>query len=187
MPIAILNPPAEATAAVTKLLQPGDAEILYPHRVYFMDLTDVATGRDLKSVQIGPWRHFVTRRGAMGESLDVVAVANAGGRHRVLHKTSGTAVAKSGLAIKRALADPDLQEGLYELRVLSIPALSINAIWLYSASGSILIPVGVTSPTLELGRKYPESEFLNAIRNRAQARLAFNNAPKEIRGSAAGR
>lgn len=187
MPIAILNPPDEATAAVTKLLQPGDAEILYPHCVYFMDLTDVATGRDLKSAQLGPWRHFVTRGGAIGESLDVVAVADAGRKHRVLHKTSGAAVAKSALAIKRALEDPDLQEGLYELRVLSIPALLISAIWLYAESGSILIPVGVTSPILELGRKYPESEFLAAIRNRAQIRLAFNNAPKETRGSAAGR
>jgi hypothetical protein len=184
MPIAISNPPDEATAAVAKLLQPGEAAILYPHRVYFMDLTDVATGRDLKSAQIGPWRHFMKRDGSIGESLDVVADAGLG--HRVLHKTSGTAVAKSALAIKRALADPDLREGLYELRALCIPALLISAIWLYAESGSVLIPVGVTSPIFELGRKYRESEFLAAIRNRAQVRLAFNNAPKETRGSAAG-
>jgi hypothetical protein len=179
MPIAILNPPDEATAAVTKLVQPGEAEILYPHRVYTMDLTDVVPGGDLNSAQIGPWRHFVARDGSIGESLDVVA--DAGRTHRVLLKTSGTAVAKSGIAIKRAVADPDLEEGLYELRVLSIPALLISAIWLYAENGSILIPVGITSPILELGRKYPESEFLAAIRTRAKVRLAFNNAPRETR------
>jgi hypothetical protein len=184
MSITTLNPPDEAAAAATKLLR-GDAAILYPHRVYCMDLTDVAAGGNLKSAKVGPWRHFVARGGSIVESLDVVA--DFGLRYRVLHKTSGAAVAKSALAFKRALADTNLREGLYELRVLSIPALLISAIWLYAESGSILIPVGVTSPILKLGRKYPESEFLAAIRNRAQIRLAFNNAPKETRGSAAGR
>src|SRR5262249_39376670 len=77
-----------------------------------------------------------------------------------------------------ALVPPleDLQSQRYELRMLSIPGLLIEAFWLKSPAGDkdYVVPYNALSGELIEKRVVPMDEFLRTIWNLAEERLRFD-------------
>jgi hypothetical protein len=166
MPIIMPDPPKEAKEAVSQWT------IQYSLRVYIMDLEDLASGRDLLAARPGPWRHLETTA-----SVDVVP--SVGVTHRVAHHAVGRRNTETTRAVRRCLEEGHLRTGSNELRLLSIPALSITSLWLMGESGSVIIPLPPTFPPLAAGREYRGDEFLRALRDLATKRLQFDNSPRQ--------
>jgi hypothetical protein len=177
MPIIMPDPPQQAKEAVSQWTKrkstrgAQELSIEYSLRVYIMDLEDLAAGRDLVAARPGPWRHLET-----AASVDVVP--SAGMTHRVAHHAMGRRNTETTRAVKRCLEDAHLRSGSYELRLLSIPALSITSLWLLGESGSVIIPLPPTFPPLVAEREYRDDDFLPALRELAKKRLQFDNSPQ---------
>jgi hypothetical protein len=87
----------------------------------------------------------------------------------------------------------------YELRVLRIPGLCIEAFWLKSLSArraDLIVPYGLVShgsdriklcagENLHKNKAYPAAEFLEMIRDAASKRLAADNKVQRVRAAGA--
>ena len=69
-------------------------------------------------------------------------------------------------AVREVAALPGVQEKEYELRVLRIPGVLVEAFWLKSLNGSedVMIPVLTSSVRFERMRSYLGGEFFNTVR-----------------------
>jgi hypothetical protein len=187
MSITLPTPPdgAAQAALVSLNLTSGDRlaplSVVYPHRVYLMDLAHVASGSSLEAAQAGPWRFLVAHNSRLEEYLDVVGT-DASGRHRLAHRSRGSRSVAAGLQIVRALAAPEFSDGRLEGRMLEIPALSVTALWLAGENRSVLIPIA-PARGLNAGSQYSPDEFLAALQPAAKERLRFDNSPKPRDGA----
>jgi len=89
--------------------------------------------------------------------------------------------AQSTLAqIESLQSSPEFRGDEYEVRLLRVPALSIYAIWLRSASGAeVFVPLAPTTSALIPGQSYSERAFLDAIRPEAEDVLSAALAAQE--------
>jgi len=93
-----------------------------------------------------------------------------------------------GPMIREALAvadqDPRVGQHDYEARLYRVPALSLLAVWLHTASAlDLFVPIGRTPEGLEPNRVYDDSDFMTQLRQAAtKAGSAYEeaDAPDEL-------
>jgi hypothetical protein len=93
-----------------------------------------------------------------------------------------------GPMIREALAvadqDPRVGEHDYEARLYRVPALSLLAVWLHTATAlDLFVPIGRTPAGLEPNRVYDDGEFMTQVRGAAQqagATYEGAEAPDEL-------
>ncbi|PYQ31389.1 MAG: hypothetical protein DMF56_05705 [Acidobacteria bacterium] len=155
-------PPPEVLAVLRDPARAGlheDTVRLAPiHRVFTATLADVLAGRVLNAAQESAWRDVTA--GAAAE------VASRNGEFVITSINEGPFVAATADALETARQ----LDGDYELRVLSIPAVYVVALWLYADAGSILIPLSPAPSGLTANQPYNESSFTEALRPLAEKR-----------------
>ena len=155
-------PPPEVLALLRDPAHTGLHEnalgLVKPHRVYTATLADVLAGRVLNAAQESAWRDVSP--GAAAEA----ALRN--GEFVITSINEGPFVAATADALETARQ----LDGDYELRVLSIPAVYVVALWLYADAGSILIPLSPAPSGLNANQPYNEPDFTAALRPLAEKR-----------------
>ncbi|MBZ5605745.1 MAG: hypothetical protein LAO79_25880 [Acidobacteriia bacterium] len=172
MPIRFSEPPQSAAKHASKLLARGES-LTRPHRVYTLTARDLSTGKGLRAAHAGHWRFLIERGGKIAHSVDV----SAGG---LAHHSRGRRPADAAAAIRRLFHDPASRRARYELRVLTIPALSVKALWLAGKRRSILIPIAPVPRRITAGARYSPQKLLAILRPLAAARLRFDNSPADV-------
>jgi hypothetical protein len=83
-------------------------------------------------------------------------------------------------AMRKIVQSEEVKRHDYELRLLSIPALSVEAVWLTAKSKTddLLVPY-MPAPGLRKLHFYTVEEFVRVLRSLAQRQLSFNNAPRK--------
>ena len=156
-----------------------DINVTAPHPVYVLGLSDLVEP-DLKRARPTGWRYLVEADG------DVVAAAETAQRDEQTHAftqlnhgpfVNGTVTALS--EAERLAAERD-----FELRILSVPALYVHALWLQpvgtEGEAATLIPLAPAPPGIDANRAYPEAELLTVLA--ARAREVPVMSPDDTRG-----
>lgn len=100
---------------------------------------------------------------------------------RLSNVTFGDLAQSTAAAIKVAEALEKVRQDDYELRVLEIPPLYLNSLWLHSDAHSILIPMAPAPSPLQANRPYEEAEFEAVVEKIAKRR----RGEPELAGSGA--
>jgi hypothetical protein len=161
---------------------PG-ADIALPHEVYAMGLDDVI-GADLGKARRTGWRYLMVQ-GDRAVAAAVVDAPEGKSRMRFSHVNSGPFVEETVNAVSQAEGLEAVARGDYEVRLLSIPALYVMALWLHGIGDDLLIPMPPTNENLDAKKVYKPSDLLKRLKRAAQARLDFDDAPRS--GAKAGR
>lgn len=120
------------------------------HRVFTATLQDVIERRVLAAAKPASWRYFVE-----GGAADIVERDG-----KLAFASMNTALAD---AASDALAVAEAQEGDFELRTLTVPALNTVALWLHSEGRDLIIPLAPAPSTLKANRAYDEEKFIEAL------------------------
>ena len=151
-----------------------------PQPIFTSGLEDVLAADGVERSISGP-THWRVSTFAAGGSPQVKEVPDDPAR-------LGTATGDDRFSpqIREALAvaseDPRVGEGTFEARLFRLPAVSVMALWLHSASQSLFVPIGAAAG-LEPNRVYDEQAFLAALRGTAEQTLsAYRDAenPDEL-------
>jgi hypothetical protein len=131
-----------------------------PHAVYTMALADVAAGRDPAAVAtpIG-WRAFIV---AGGKPVAVVEIAQdpAGRLAKSGAVTEGPLVDQAAAAVDAAERAGPIAGGAFELRVLDVPGIYLQALWLRGPQ-DLFVPV--MGPNVVARRIYGAVDFSAAV------------------------
>jgi hypothetical protein len=127
------------------------------HQVFTATRDDVLERRVLAAAQPTSWRDVV--------GTSAAEVAPREGEFVLTSINEGPFVASTGDAFDRAKQ----LEGDYELRVLSIPALYVFALWLHGEK-NVLIPMEPAPTGLKANEPYDEAAFTDALRPLAERR-----------------
>jgi len=141
-----------------------------PHQVYTLGLNDLQAGQSLSAARPTSWRYLVERDDrpvALGETA-----IRASGKHAFAHLNYGPFV--RGTAEALGAAEQYAAQGDADVRLLHIPALYLQALWLHSQSRAsesedILIPVAPITPGIEANPAYPARELLELLQERARS------------------
>ncbi len=163
---------ARLTAAVrSACVWPGRAGApTRPHQVYTLGLDDLRTGQSLSAARPTSWRYLVERDDrpvALGETQ-----IRTSGEHAFAQLNYGPFV--RGTAEALGVAEQYAAQGDADVRLLHIPALYPQALWLHSQSRAsesedTLVPVAPTPPGIEANRAYPARELLDLLQERARS------------------
>jgi hypothetical protein len=186
MPIEFPQPPERVAAEARPPRDVGAGERAVggapvpPQPIFTTGLADVLAADDVERSISGP-KHWRVSTFESGGSPQVKEVPDDPGQR-------GTATGDDRFSpqIREALAiasqDPRVGEGRFEARLFRLPALSLMALWLHSATQSLFVPIGRPAG-LEADRVYDEASFLSALRASAERTLgAYRDAenPDEL-------
>jgi hypothetical protein len=189
MPLIQRTAPPELRSAlatgVADFLNPNDrmtvdlARTPIGLQIFTLGLNDIASGSGIQAAKPAGWR-FLT-----GELLGDVAAAE------VFQPSSGTLAARmtsfsrdpiiAGAlrAIQEVETLPEVQAAQYELQVLRIPGLLIEAFWLKAPdpAASLIVPVLTRARELQAMHPYTVAEFLSIVRGMTTHFLTFDDYP----------
>jgi hypothetical protein len=154
------------SADALRAAEPEDIQISRPHQVFFLGLDDLKDGRALPDARATGWRYVVSV-GAEPIAL-AETVTRAQREHALAYINYGPFVAGTTEALPAAQAAARASDA--ELRVLHIPALYVQALWLHTETEEedTLIPIAPTPPGIEAIRPYSASELLGELRERSR-------------------
>ena len=187
MPIRFPTPPPPVMDALGARPEPGLRSASVPAQPVFTvgleEVLEAEGGAEAeRSVRAVPtWRYSRFDAGGQPEVLELPE--EGAGR--------GAAAAgddRFGPMIREALAvadqDPRVGRHDYEARLYRVPALSLLAVWLHTATAlDLFVPIGRTPAGLDPNRVYDDDEFMTEVRQAArQAGAAYEEAeaPDEL-------
>ncbi|MBL8296302.1 MAG: hypothetical protein JNN08_30945 [Bryobacterales bacterium] len=140
--------------------------------VFTLQIDHLAEGLGA-AVQVG-WRFVSPNQDA---AADVVAGKSGDQQPRVINLLRYAADDRPLQAVAAVQSLPELNESEYELRVLRIPGILLEAFWLVSAEGNrdLLVPVLTRSSRFKRMNAYPVTEFLKIARVLADEFLKFDH------------
>jgi hypothetical protein len=94
------------------------------------------------------------------------------------HLNTGPFVEESMRALALAESLEEVANHQYVVRLLSIPALYVMALWLHCEVGDILIPMPPTNERLIPSQPCTPAEFFKRLIPAAEARQAFDDSPQ---------
>jgi len=163
--------------SLSDLGHPGERSLLHDaHRLFILGLQDIADNAGIDAAKFAGWRFFAGK--ARGKILLGTVAPKADG----WRLTAGYYGKRVGAALIASLALDKLKElqgGKYELRVLAVLGLNLEAFWLASVDEErpdlvVPFPAKPDQPIEALNKRrvYTMANFLAAIRPLAQLRLA---------------
>jgi hypothetical protein len=158
--------------------QPRALNLTVPHPVYTLTLEDIVQQRSLAVARTTGWRYLIQEGDSAIASAEVITDAR-GVVQTFSQFNEGPFVAATARTIVAAEEIPQVEDGVYELRLLQIPALYVMALWLKDAEGNrdLILPMEPMPNELEAGRSYTEAEFLAALEDLAQEQQRFDSSP----------
>ena len=147
----------------------GDLQLTEPHQVFTLGLSDLVNGKGLDAAKPTGWRYFVQQ----GDNVLASAqsgIAGSSGEHVFSAFSESRFVASSADAIRAAKEFPEVKQGGFELRLLSVPGLYVEALWLHDPQGKndILIPLAPSPLELQLGSQVSVATLLKELVSKAK-------------------
>jgi hypothetical protein len=152
------------------------ATIDAPHRLYVMDVADIASGEGFANAKQIGWRYI------SDDSIHEVHLGSGENTFEFAEINQGVHVKAILSQLAELREHPRIMSRDYEVAMVIIPALYVIAVWLMDKDGEdIIIPVGPLLPELRKSaeKMYSKEMFIAALQKAAQKRLAFNDAPPE--------
>ncbi|MFE7548632.1 hypothetical protein [Streptomyces gardneri] len=192
MPLQHPEPPVEATEAISGKLRavgphaganlsalggaadPSDLTPTDPHEVYVLDLPDVLGDDPLAGARLTGWRYLLSDQQQVISSAMTVLTDT--GEHRFALFNRGPYVAGTVTALRTATDLPEVASQDMRVRLLTVPALNLTAIWLHGEEADLLIPMAPVPKDLTSGQPYPAATVLATLREPAQALTAITPA-----------
>jgi hypothetical protein len=154
---------------------PEQTDVAAPHEVYTMSLGDVAGG-DLHKAQKTAWRYLVVQGGHAVAAAELHDTA--GGQPEFSHLNTGPFVQATALAITEAENSAEVEQRDFVVRLLTIPALSVMALWLHAADRDLLNPLPPSDSHLSVKQWYSPTEFFKLLAPVATSRQTFDDSPR---------
>lgn len=153
------SPDAEADDADPDV--PGPTAVC-PHRMFEIDLADLAAGRGVEAARPVGWRWLIHER---GRTVGAVEVAEPVGGPPLARFTEGPFTTGTDAAVATVRSLPHVERGYYELRLLHIPGLYTVALWLADLAGwqDLLVPLAPAPPGVQPLRPYPAAELAHTL------------------------
>ena len=138
------------------------------HAVYNLTAEDVVTGLGLAAASLTAWRHLVDHDGAAVATVELTAGGAADG-YLVIE---GPRAAGFAAAVDRAEALDEADPIDFDLRVLRVPALNVELVWLSGPDPAhdLFLPVDPAPAPFEPSRSYTVPEALAGLRELAAHR-----------------
>lgn len=139
----------------------GDTAVAAPHQVYSASLQSVAEAEMLSSSIAKCWRYLFL----IGEEVQGVIelpIDEAGSVSQFSNINRGPFLESLIEGVGFAENLERIRENDYELRVLSVPSLYLEALWLRGTL-DLLIPLAPTPNSLEPLRVYSEEQMVSAL------------------------
>jgi hypothetical protein len=156
------NPTALGGAA------PADLTPTDPHEVYVLALADLVRDDDpLPAARPAGWRYLLSQEGQVVSAA--MTTLTEGGEHRFALFNSGPYVGGTVSALAAAADLPEAAAQDLDVRLLTVPALNLTAVWLHGDQDEVLVPLSPAPAPLDPGRPYSASELLTALREPARA------------------
>lgn len=203
MPLETPQPPVEVNQSLREGLQRLPARnkhafatamgggavptISNPHHVFTMTPQQIASGVSLDAAKPTAWRYLLSQPtqdlaggSAGGSAVATAEVADQEGGPRFSNMQHGWIANATQRAIAVAQKLPEVTTGSFELRMLRLPPLYLDAIWLKNnaAGNDLVIPIASLSKQLVPYQPYSADDFLARIRDLAAQKLGFDNAPE---------
>ena len=152
--------------------EPEDNQDALP--VYTLGVEELVAGTGLNSAEYSGWQ-FLSERSTGVVGTEVRQVADAG-VHEFGHFALGPFPVAALSAVRNLVTQPD--DGIdYEMRLLRVPALLLEALWLHS-DRDILLPLEPAPTPLTAGELYESSRFFAVIQQTAVRSLMTDNSPR---------
>jgi hypothetical protein len=150
-----------------------------PHKVYTVDLRDLAERKLLDAAMDVSWNYPVFADSEpVGElELGLPSTHEEELPFRAFHQTPFTAATVQ--ALNRAEQSPFTAGMNYEVRFLKIPPVYFAALWLHAPKDDILVPLREPPGRLESNREYKEPEVIAALQPSVEQALRFERAMRE--------
>jgi hypothetical protein len=152
-----------------------------PHRVYTVDLYDLAKSRLLKAAKEVAWSYPVFVNSEPIGELEMASENRADLKVRAFHKTPFTQAIV--LALSNAEKSASTAHADYEMRFLKIPAVYFAALWLHAPKDDLLVPLREPPGRLESNHEYREEEIISALQPAAEQALRFEKEFGETGGA----
>ncbi|MCZ2075191.1 MAG: hypothetical protein HUU41_08570 [Bryobacteraceae bacterium] len=155
-------------------------ESRWGQQVFTLELQDIANGHGLGAAKPTSWRVL-----AGGETGPAVAASvtqpRSGAAPKMTSLGRGAKVERAFRAAQEIERLPEVLERDYELSVLSIPGLLMEAFWLKPAEGGpeLIVPFLTLSRHLESMRRYSAEEFFRIVQPLAKKRLEFDDTQQQ--------
>jgi hypothetical protein len=132
--------------------------------VFSVGLEDIVEGQEIRGAKSVGWRFLTGAR--LGPAVACDVTERQEGSPKVTGVSRDPLISAAIRATHEIETLPAVREKDYELRVLRIPGLLIEAFWLVSRTGEtdLLVPVLTRSRLLKVMQPYPVAEFLNIVR-----------------------
>jgi hypothetical protein len=179
-----LSPPGVLGGATPAA--PTDEEA--PQRVYFCRLDSAAKGDGLTHSEPVGWRYLVKNTGAQAyggspDTVGMVDVVEKQGEHLFSQLTQSWIGDAFKQAISKLRTSPRVQSSDFELRLLRIPALLLDAIWLKAKSekDDLVAPVACPDSRVSPDTLYRADEFAALVSTLAAERQKLEGQlPEEL-------
>lgn len=172
----VKSPTFESThfsRALARAPRPAKVNMVTTLPVYNLGLSDVTAKRGLSSAVQTGWRSLLGTDAEVYAASDVHT--NATSSPVFAQINTGPFVKGLDQALKSAHSDAHFGIAKYEVRVLSIPALYVTALWLVDNSGkAMIVPVDPCPAYLKANTPITEQDFISAISTVAQQAEAAN-------------
>ena len=153
----------------------GTLQLSEPQQVFTLDLTDLAAGKGLDAARPTGWRYLVQEGDKVLASAETVAGPR--GEQVFSAFNEGRFVDSSAKAL-RARETPEVVQGGFELRLLNVPGLYVQALWFHQTQGKgdLLQPLAPSPVETPGDRPEPAAVLLKELA--AKARLPIEAADR---------
>lgn len=147
-----------------------------PHRMFEIDIADLAATRGVGTARAVGWRWLV-HDGL--STVGAVEITDRGPGQQLARYTEGPFATGTDAAITTLRTLPHVERGHYELRLLHIPGLYTVALWLADLSGrhDLLVPLAPAPPGVQPLRPYPADELAGTLADRGRRLLTAAPQP----------
>ena len=147
--------------------------------IFTLGLRDIVNTAGIQAAKPAGWRFLAGHLSGEVVAADVTEPIPGAAQNATPKMTSlsrDPLIARAIRAIHEVETLPEVQEKHYELQVLRIPGLLIEAFWLKSrdTGADLVVPVLTRSRELQVMRAYPIAEFLNIVRPMTTKFLEFD-------------
>jgi len=154
----------------------GTLQLAEPHPVFTLDLADLVAGKGLDAARPTGWRYLVQE----GDNVLASAETVAGPRgEQVFSAFNESRFVDSSAKALRALGNsPEMAQGSYELRLLNVPGLYVQALWFHQTQGKgdLLQPLAPSPVETPEDKPAPAAMLLKELA--AKARIPMEAADR---------
>jgi hypothetical protein len=156
---------------------PENLEAAAPHAVYFLGLDQLTAGAGQEATVQTGWRYLLVQE---GETIGAVEIAGNLNENPVIAGVSDDGTANAfGTAIRAAEEHEEVEAGDYEARLLRVPAVYAELLWLHDRSGNTdLISPVLAVHGLEINALYPFEDALSILRQDSERVARFDSTPR---------